>query len=63
VCAVDLIQSKYLQYGNGELRISCIDLSEIKANSDVTGERYYGEMKWTDLVGDNNEAKVGLSEV
>jgi len=63
VSAVDLIQGKYLQYGNGELRISCIDLSLINANSYVTGDRYYGEMKWTDVIGDNNEAKVPLSEV
>ena len=63
VSSVDLIDRKYLKYGSDELRISLMEMGSIKANSNVTGDRYYGELNWMDILGDQNESKVMLEEV
>ena len=57
-----MFQSKYLQYGNGELRINCIDMSTISANSDITGDMYYS-LDWRAVMNEQSESKVQLAEV
>ncbi len=37
-------------------------MSSISANSDVTGDNYYS-LKWRNIMNENDEAKVLLSEV
>ena len=63
VSSVEVIDRKYLKYGSDELRISLMEMGSIKANSNVTGDRYYGELNWMDILGDQNESKVMLEEV
>ena len=47
--SVEIFQTKYLQYGSGELRISCIDMSTIVANSDISGGMYYN-FDWREII-------------
>ena len=54
---------KYLKYGNDELRINLTEMGSISANSDVTGQKYYNEFQWREIVGEKNEEKVMLAEV
>ena len=57
---------KYLKYGNDELRISLLDLGVISANSDPTGEKYFGfehDTKWSEIFCEEAENKVALTEV
>ena len=63
VSSVEVIDRKYLKYGSDELRINLMEMGSIKANSNVTGDRYYGELNWMDILGDQNESKVMLEEV
>jgi hypothetical protein len=53
---------KYLQYGNGELRINCIDMTTISANSDSSGGMYYN-FDWKLIMNEKEETKVPISEV
>jgi len=53
---------KYLQYGNGELRINCIDMTTISANSDSSGGMYYN-FDWKTIMNEKEETKVPISEV
>ena len=63
VSSVDVIDRKYLKYGSDELQINLLEMGSIKANSNVTGYRYYGEFDWINIFGDKNESKVLLAEV
>lgn len=50
--SVEIGDRKYLKYGNDELRISLLDLGVINANSDPTGEKYFGfehDTKWSEI--------------
>ncbi len=44
------------------MSINTLDMSIISANSDVTGDNYYS-LKWKNIMDENNEAKVLLSDV
>ena len=63
VSSVEVIDRKYLKYGSDELRINLMEMGSIKANSNVMGDRYYGDFNWLDILGDKNESKVLLAEV
>jgi hypothetical protein len=63
VSSVDLYDKKYLKYGNDELRINLGELGLINANSDVTGQKYYNDFRWSEIMGERSEEKVELIEV
>jgi hypothetical protein len=62
ISAIEFVNARFLQYGNGEFKVSAIDLSSGTANSDVVSNRYYG-FDWKNLFRDKNESKIMLSEV
>ena len=63
VASVEVILNRYLKYGNDELRINLMDLSSISANSDATGQKYYTEFQWREIMGENSEESIRLDEV
>ncbi len=44
------------------MKINCIDMSTITANSKIEGETYY-KLNWKEIMNENDESKVPLSEV